>query len=97
MIFPVSPVRLDAILPLTPSAGTAKPGSFSTMFQEAVQQVDQYQRSAGQQIQQFLAGETDDIHSTAMAVQRAEMAFELFQQVRNKVVQAYQEVMRQQL
>ncbi|MFN0170851.1 MAG: flagellar hook-basal body complex protein FliE [Bryobacteraceae bacterium] len=99
MSIPVSPVRLDAVLPLTPMAGAQKPAgsAFSSMFHEAVQQVEQYQKSAALQVQQFLGGETDDVHSTAMAVQRAELTFDLFQQVRSKVVQAYQEVMRQQL
>jgi flagellar hook-basal body complex protein FliE len=48
-------------------------------------------------VQSFLAGEGGELHSTIMATQRAELSFELFQQVRNKVVSAYQEIMRMQM
>ena len=37
---------------------------------------------------------TGDIHNVALASQRAELSMELFQQVRNKFVQAYQEIMK---
>jgi flagellar hook-basal body complex protein FliE len=42
-------------------------------------------------------GETEEIHQVILAGQRAEIAFETFLQVRNKAVQAYQEVMRMQM
>ncbi len=45
----------------------------------------------------ILSGEGDDLHKTIMTTQRADLAMELFLQVRNKVVQAYQEVMRMQV
>jgi flagellar hook-basal body complex protein FliE len=49
-------------------------------------------------VQKFLSGDgSEDIHTTVLATQRAELAFEMFQQVRNKVVSAYQEIMRMQM
>jgi len=44
-----------------------------------------------------MSGEGDDLHSTILASQRAELEFQMFMQVRNKVVSAYQEVMKMQL
>ena len=41
--------------------------------------------------------QSEELHATALAVQRAELAFDLFLQARNKVVQAYQEIMRMQV
>jgi flagellar hook-basal body complex protein FliE len=67
------------------------------MFREAVDRVEQFRTGANQQVNALLSGESDDIHSAIMATQKAELSFELFLQVRNKVVQAYQEVMRQQI
>ncbi|MCL4851471.1 MAG: flagellar hook-basal body complex protein FliE, partial [Bryobacteraceae bacterium] len=43
------------------------------------------------------SGEAEEVHQAVLATQQAELAFEMFLQVRNKVVQAYQEVMRMQV
>jgi len=48
-------------------------------------------------VERFLTGEGEDLHTAALAVTRAEMAFDMFLQTRNKVVSAYQEIMRMQL
>jgi flagellar hook-basal body complex protein FliE len=53
--------------------------------------------NASSSVESFLSGEGDDLHKTIMATQRADLAMDLFLQVRNKVVQAYQEVMRMQV
>ena len=56
---------------------------------------------AGQQAQasvdRFLTGDGEDLHTAALATTRAEMAFDMFLQTRNKAVSAYQEIMRMQL
>jgi flagellar hook-basal body complex protein FliE len=71
--------------------------SFRDTLAEAVRQVEGYRQQADIKVGTFLAGEGEDLHTVALATQRAELAFELFMQVRNKVVQAYQEVMRMQV
>jgi flagellar hook-basal body complex protein FliE len=48
-------------------------------------------------MEQLLTGEKDEIHSTVLAVQQAELQLDMFLQVRNKVVAAYQEVMKMQV
>ena len=48
-------------------------------------------------VEKFLSGEGEELHTTVLATQRAELAFQLFLQVRNKVVDAYQEIMRMQM
>jgi flagellar hook-basal body complex protein FliE len=45
-------------------------------------------------VDRFLSGEGEDVHTTVLAVQRATLSFDLFLQARNKVVSAYQELMR---
>ena len=72
-------------------------GDFSSILKGAIQQVEASSNNAQQMVEQFLSGEKEDIHTVALSGQRAELQFELFQQVRNKVVQAYQEIMRTQL
>ena len=62
-----------------------------------MQKVGQLNDDATASVHNFLSGEGDDLHKTIMATQRADLAGELFLQVRNKVVAAYQEVMKMQV
>lgn len=85
-----------AAFPATPSP-SGNGGAFGEIFAEAVSRVEDFRINAEQTVERFLSGEQEEIHSVAMATQRAELAFDLFLQVKNKAVQAYQEVMRMQL
>jgi flagellar hook-basal body complex protein FliE len=64
------------------------------VLENAVHTVENIQQQSTQAVEKFLSGEGEELHTTILATQRAELALELFLQVRNKVVQAYQEVMR---
>jgi flagellar hook-basal body complex protein FliE len=79
------------------SAATGVTGEFGSMLASAVQRVNQLQNDASLSIQKFLTGEGEELHNVALATQRAEVAFDLGVQVRNKVVSAYQEIMKMQL
>ncbi len=79
------------------SPPTSAAGGFAAALREAVEKVSDLQHASGQEIQKLITGESDDLHKTMLAVQRAELAFELMMEVRNKVVQAYQEIMRIQV
>ena|SRR2546422_5835424 len=94
-IVPVSAIpSIDSVRP----AGESRAGgSFADVFAGAVQNVEAYGRNASASVERFLSGEGEELHSTVLATQRAEMAFELFLQMRNKVVSAYQEIMRMQM
>ena len=59
--------------------------------------VEAYGRDASTSVERFLNGEGEELHSTVLATQRAELAFDMFLQMRNKVVSAYQEIMRMQM
>ena len=48
-------------------------------------------------IQGYLSGQNGELHSTILATQTAELQFDMFMQVRNKVVGAYQEIMKMQV
>jgi flagellar hook-basal body complex protein FliE len=94
---------ISSLLRVSPSvptghitAGAEKGEGFGSVLKSAVQTVDQYQQNANQAIQQFLHG-NGELHNVALATQRAEMAFDLGLQIRNKIVSAYQEVMKMQL
>jgi flagellar hook-basal body complex protein FliE len=86
----------DAIRPVT-GAGGASGGAFQDVLANAIQKVESTGNDASASIERFLGGEGEELHTTVLATQRAEMSFEMFQQVRNKVVGAYQEIMKMQI
>jgi len=91
-IAPLNPVPITPIDP-----GPKKTGGFASVLEDAMQKVGALGDEATKSVESFLSGEGDDLHKTILATQRAGLAMELFQQVRNKVVSAYQEVMRMQV
>jgi len=95
---PIPPVSNSAIaLPSVASATPAPSGAFSDLLGASIQKVEQDRASATEAARQFLSGDSEDLHKVALAVQRADLSSELFLQVRNKVISAYQEVMRMQM
>ena len=80
---------------VTPAKAAGPP--FASMLSDAIGRVDQSNTATDSAIDRYMSGENDDIHSVVMATQRNELQFEMFLQMRSKVVQAYQEVMRMQM
>ncbi|HZO87557.1 MAG TPA: flagellar hook-basal body complex protein FliE [Chthonomonadaceae bacterium] len=68
--------------------------SFGQYLQDAIGEVNQAQLHAGDMAARFAAGEAMDVHQVMIAAQEASTALSLAIQVRNKLVDAYQEVMR---
>lgn len=62
-----------------------------------MQSVESFGQNANASVGRLLSGEGEELHTTALAVQQAELSFDLFMQMRNKVVSAYQEIMRMQM
>ena len=87
-----SPFAVSELQGLT--AGGGPGASFSDVFKSAVNQVETSQQTAQSAAMDFLANGQGDVHTVALAAQRAELSLEMFQQVRNKFVSAYQEVMK---
>jgi flagellar hook-basal body complex protein FliE len=84
---------LPKLQPLTPNdAG----GGFSGVLSNALQQVNQLNGGAEQQIGNLLKGNNSDLSSVMIAVEKADVAFQLMMQVRNKIVTAYQDIEKMQ-
>jgi len=79
------------------SSTSSASGSFRSVLEGMIKPVEQSQTQAQQAVEGFLGGSNEELHSVALASQRAELQFELFLQVRNKAVSAYQEIMRMQV
>lgn len=74
-----------------------KGGAFQQVIAQAIDQTVQLQQASKEETTKFLTGETDDLHKVMIAGEKAGLAFQLTLQVRNKMVEAYQEVMRMQI
>lgn len=101
-ITPVASLRPEAAELLAASPATraahqsANGGGFGAALAHAIEGVQEIQSQGAQAVDKFLSGENQELHTTVLAAQRAELSFDLFLQVRNKVVAAYQEIMRMQ-
>lgn len=68
--------------------------SFSDMLGDLVQAVDGKAKAAEAETQKLMLGETNNIHQSMIAMQESGVAFSLLVEVRNKLVESYQELMR---
>jgi flagellar hook-basal body complex protein FliE len=93
---PISAPSLAEPLVATSVAGPAG-ASFQNVLHSAIQNVEASSASADAAVKNYLAGGPQELHSTILATQSAELDFEMFLQVRNKVVSAYEEIMRMQV
>ena len=83
---------------LTEKPKTEQGGSaFSEVLGNAIEQVNNLQAQAGEQVQKVMTGDVTDIHTAMIAVQKADVSFQMMMQVRNKLVSAYQEIMKLQV
>jgi flagellar hook-basal body complex protein FliE len=97
---PINPISsIPPIASAIPATGAASPGreSFASVLSDAVGRVNQAQQDSSTAIDKFLSGEDEEVHRVALATQQAELSFDLFLQMRNKVTAAYQAVMQMQM
>jgi flagellar hook-basal body complex protein FliE len=78
------------------SAQSTASAPFSDLLSDAVGQVDQLESQAHAAVTGLMSGSGVDVHEAMIATQKASMAFELALAVRNKAVQAYQQVIGMQ-
>ncbi|HKM47136.1 MAG TPA: flagellar hook-basal body complex protein FliE [Terriglobales bacterium] len=74
------------------SSGGAEGGKFLETLQQSMDQAEGAQGDAATQVAQLLNGQGADLHSAMIAVEKADLSFQLMMQVRNKIVQAYQQI-----
>ena len=71
-------------------------GSFGGLLRDAIQQVSYLENTSQGELQKFSDDESD-LHSVMLALEKADLSFQMMMQVRNKFVQAYQEIMKTQV
>jgi len=76
---------------------TARPASFSDAIETLIQGVDASRKSAGAEVRKVLTGQSDNLHQAMIAMQEGSLAFKMMVEVRNKLTEGLQEVMRMQI
>lgn len=89
-----TPSEIPALRESIPSERVS---GFGDALRAVVEGVDDLHREKDGALHALATGQSPDIHSTMIAVQRADIAFKLTMQVRNKAISAYQEIMRMNL
>jgi flagellar hook-basal body complex protein FliE len=106
-ILPVNtPPMTAGLMQIAQGAGTtaasqqalqASPASFQEFFADAVKQTNQLANEAGESQRSLLVGDNDNLHGVMIAMEKADLALQMTMAVRNKAIDAYQEVMRMQM
>ena len=74
-----------------------KPNNFAALMQHYVQQTNQETKAANEAAVDLAMGKSNNVSETLLAIQKADLSFQLMVGVRNKLVDAYREVMRMQV
>jgi flagellar hook-basal body complex protein FliE len=87
----IDPSDFQQKMPGAPASSDSSEGFWDTL-KATLNQVQHVQNEADQKVTDLVTGKGEDIHSAMAAVEKADLSFQLVMQVRNKIVQAYQQV-----
>jgi flagellar hook-basal body complex protein FliE len=91
---------ISSATPAAQPASAAAPGGDKNEFMRTLEgvmnQVDDAQNDAQTKVRDLLQGNGQDLHTAMIAVEKADLSFQLMMQVRNKIIQAYQTIAQMQ-
>lgn len=97
-ITPISPLSLT---PSTPAADTSEISkasrSFSSLLTSTIKEVEKQQSEGEMAINKLNSGQAKNLHEVMIAVEEADISMRMLVQMRNKAIQAYEEIMRMQI
>ena len=71
--------------------------SFADQLKNAMSEVNQMQTQRDSMVEQMATGEATEVHDVMIAAKESQLAFELLLEIRNKLLESYQEIMRMQV
>jgi len=81
----------------TPFGGEPEGTGFGDTLADAIDKVDTAQKVADEQVEAFIAGEQENVHEVMISMNEAKLHFQLMTEVRNRMLETYQELMRMQV
>ena len=95
---PLNGLERTPASPMTPAGGTPAPATgFAEALGDALNTVNRQYAEADQAAADLATGRSRDVHGTMIAMEKADISFRLVMQVRNKIVSAYETIMRTQV
>lgn len=90
-------LELQQNLSSVPAKKPTDSPSFGELLQRQLEQVNQLQKEADRLTKELLTGEVEHLHQVTVAAEQAGLALQLTVQIRNKLIEAYQEISRMQI
>ena len=105
-------LNIPSLTPLSPASGTDRSSlgsgaaggagaeggvAFGDLLKQALHEVNQASAQSEDEARNLMTGEGADMHSAMLAVQKADLSFQMMMAVRSKLIDAYREVMRMQM
>lgn len=91
------PIRApELFMKAAAGASDPRPG-FKENLVSSINEVNDLQHNAHNSMEEIATGKSNNLHETMIAIQKAEISFKMMMQVRNKIMDAYQEIMRMQV
>jgi flagellar hook-basal body complex protein FliE len=97
LIPPIAPIAPSTSSPVAPVQGGGGGGGFGEALAKSIDSLQATQTQADQQVQAFTTGQSQDMSGVVMSVEKASLELQLATQVRNKAVDAYNEIFRMQV
>ncbi len=96
-IIPLSPTQNGKIDQKFGKAEQKNGAGFKETISNYVSEVNDLQVKAGESIENFATGKVENVHEVMIAMSKAEVSFKFMMETRNKLVDAYKEIMRMQV
>ncbi|MFH1537385.1 MAG: flagellar hook-basal body complex protein FliE [bacterium] len=90
----VGPIRPDTLFPFETDRPAEGPKTFGEMLKGAVKKVDALEKGADDMMLKLATGEVEDIHEVMIAAEKAELSLQLTVEIRDRVIEAYQTILR---
>jgi len=96
-IQPIGPKTINGPTEVRPEAANQGQKPFLETLKESIDQTNALLLHADQAVADLATGKTQDLHQTMIAIEKADVSFQLMMQVRNKILSAYDEIARMQI
>jgi flagellar hook-basal body complex protein FliE len=90
-------VRLDSLPSAAPKSAEADKSSFNGLVEGLVNKINSPHVEAEIELAKLASGTSDSVHSAVLSMVKADMSFRMALEVRNRLTEAYQEIMRMQI
>jgi flagellar hook-basal body complex protein FliE len=93
----IKPIAVPDVASTVGRTAAGGQGEFMSTLKDAIAKTNEVQLQATEAVEKLVTGETQNVHQTMIALQKADVSFQMMMQIRNKIVSAYEEIQRMQI